>query len=284
MGLKIADVRPISLLGRQETAGFITVVRGYDMGIVIGSNTASAVAGHYVRSNRADMENAMARLASGKRINSAADDAGGVGIAARLLSQVKAMDMSIRNAEHGMAAAEIADAALVEIENMAIRIKELAVQKASGTYTSTDTTAMSAEITALNAEIARIATDTKFNNTALSSASFSFAISGTDTATAMAFPGFPSSAGTTASGADTAINSIATARGTLGAYINRLEFSINNLSNISARTSAAYSKVADADFAAESARVAKGQVLLQAGAAVLAQANASSQYALMLLQ
>lgn len=254
------------------------------MSIVVGTNTAAVTAAHYLRSNRSELEQSMARLASGQRINSAADDAGGVGIGARLLSQVRGMDMSVRNAQDGISAAQIADSALVEVQNMAIRIKELAVQKANNTYTSTDITAISAEITQLNAEIARIATDTKFNTNAVSSFAFTFAISGDDSTTSMSFPGFISSAGTTASAADTAINSIATARGTLGSFINRLEYTVNNLSGISAATSAAASRVNDTDYAAESARVAKGQVLMQAGAAVLAQANASTQYTLMLLQ
>ena len=83
---------------------------------------------------------------------------------------------------------------------------------------------------------------------------------------------------------DVAINSIATARGTLGAYINRLEYTVNNLSNVSANTAAAHSRIMDTDYAAESAEVAKGQVLQQAGAAMLAQANAAPQYVLSLLQ
>ncbi|MDC1075678.1 flagellin [Litorivicinus sp.] len=254
------------------------------MSIVIGTNVPSMAIAHHFRTTRDELETSMERLASGRRINSADDDAAGAGIAARLTAQIRGTNMSIRNAQDGISAAQVAESALVEVENMTQRIRELAVQKATGTYNSNDTTNISAEITALNAEISRIASSTKFNTHTLSSMSFSFAISGTDTTVAMAFPAFLSSAGSTASAADTAINTIATARGKLGAYINRLEFTVNNLSNISANTEAALSRIQDADFAAESAKVAKGQVLQQAGAAMLSQANASTQYVLSLLQ
>ncbi len=254
------------------------------MSIVIGTNVPALNAAHHMRTTRDGMETAMERLASGKRINSSSDDAAGVGIAARMTAQVRGLNMSIRNAQDGISAAQVAESALVEVENMAQRIRELAVQKANNTYNSTDITNISAEIIQLNAEIARIAADTKFNSLTVNSFAFTFAISGNDSTTSMSFPGFISSAGATASAADTAINSIATARGTLGSYINRLEFTVNNLSNISANTSAALSRIQDADFAAESAEVAKGRVLQQSGAAMLAQANASTQYVLSLLQ
>lgn len=254
------------------------------MSVVIGTNTASLKAAHYMSTNRSDLEQSMARLASGKRINTAADDAGGVGIGARLTAQARAMDMSARNALDGISAAEVADAALVEIQNMAIRVKELAVQKASGTYNSTDTAAIGAEITALNAEASRISGAAKFNDKTLSSGTFALAISGSDTTTSFSFPAIPTSVGSTASAAETAISTIATARGTLGATINRLEHAAASLSATATSSYASASRIQDADYARESANVAKGQVLMQAGAAVLAQANASTQYTLMLLQ
>lgn len=254
------------------------------MSIVIGTNAPAITAAHYMRTTRDGLETAMERLASGKRINSADDDAAGVGIAARLTAQVRGLNMSIRNAQDGISAAQVAESALVEVENMAQRIRELAVQKASGTYNSTDTANIQAEIDALNTEVGRIASDTKFNDALVDGKSYAFSISGSDSTVTMAFPSFPSTIGSTASAASTKLNTIATARGTLGAFINRLEYTVNNLSNISANTSAALSRIQDADYAAESAAVAKGQVLQQAGAAMLSQANAAPQYVLQLLQ
>jgi len=137
-------------------------------------------------------------------------------------------------------------------------------------------------------EIGDIATNTKFNNTAVSSMALNPAIRWDGTTEAMALPAFIAEAALTstssATDVDTVINSVAAARGSLGAFINRLEYTVNNLSNVNANTQAAYSRIMDTDYAAESANVAKGQVLQQAGAAMLAQANTSTQYVLSLLQ
>jgi len=255
------------------------------MAIVIGTNLPSIMASHHMRTTRDGLETAMERLASGSRINSAADDAAGSGIASRLEAQIRGTDMARRNAQDAISIAQVAEGALVEVENMAQRIRELAVQKAStGTYNTTDIANINAEITHLNSEISAIASNTKFNNFAVSAAGGTFASAFDGTTTTLAFPTFLTTAGTTVSAVDTAINSIATARGTLGAYINRLEYTVNNLSNVSANTAAAHSRIMDTDYAAESAAVAKGNVLQQAGAAMLAQANAAPQYVLSLLQ
>ena len=257
------------------------------MSIVINTNMPSIMAAHHMRATRDGVETAMERLASGNRINSAADDAAGSGIASRLEAQVRGTDMARRNAQDGISMAQVAEGALVEVENMAQRIRELAVQKAStGTYNTTDIANIDAEITALGAEINAIAANTKFNNFAVSATGGTFASAFDGSTTSLAFPTFLTSTavGTVVSTVDVAINSIATARGTLGAYINRLEYTVNNLSNVSANTAAAHSRIMDTDYAAESAEVAKGQVLQQAGAAMLAQANAAPQYVLSLLQ
>lgn len=255
------------------------------MSIVIGTNAPALLAAHHMRSSRGELETAMERLASGSRINSADDDSAGAGIASRLMAQMRGTDQAMRNAQAGIAVAQVAEAAMVEVENMTQRIRELAVQKAStGTYSDTDITNITNEITALNSEISDIATNTKFNNTAVSSGTGVFAIRFDGSTATMALPAFITTAGSTVTTADAALNSIATARGSLGAIINRLEYTVNNLSSVSANTAAAYSKIMDTDYAAESAAVAKGQVLQQAGAAMLAQANASPQYVLTLLQ
>jgi flagellin len=259
------------------------------MAVVIGTNSAALLAAHHLNVNRSSLDQAMTRLASGKRINSAADDAGSIGVAASLLANIKGADMAKQNANAAIAATQVADGALVEVENMLQRIRELAVQKAStGTYSDTDITNMQSEITQLMSEIGAIATNTKFNGTAVSSLAVTPAIRQDGSTSTMVLPAFIAEAAldsaSDASDVDTAINSVAAARGSLGAFLNRLESTVNNLSSISANTAAAYSRVMDTDYAAETAAVARGQVLQQAGAAVLSQANASQQYVLTLLQ
>jgi len=258
------------------------------MSVVIGTNVPALLAAHSLSTNQSDLTQAMTRLASGKRINSAADDAGSISLAANLLASVKGAAMAKQNANAGIAAVQVADSALVEVESMLQRIRELKVQSLStGTYSSTDIANMNSEITQLASEINDIAANTKFNGTKVSGLDLDPALRQDGTTAVMALPDFLSNAVAAASDVadiDTAINSAAAARGSLGAFMNRLEAAVNNLSSIQANTAAAYSRVMDTDYAAESAAVAKGQVLQQAGAAVLAQANASTQYVLTLLQ
>jgi flagellin len=259
------------------------------MAVSIGTNSAAQLAAHHLSVNRQSLEQSMTRLASGKRINSAQDDAGSIGVAASLLANIKGADMAKQNANAAIAAVQVADGALVEVEVMLQRIRELAVQKAStGTYSATDITNMQSEITQLMGEIADIQTNTKFNGTSASSMALNPAIRQNGTTEAMALPAFLAGteldSSSSATDTDSVIASVAAARGSLGAFLNRLTSTVNNLSSISANTSAAYSRVMDTDYAKETAEVARGQVLQQAGAAVLAQANASQQYVLTLLQ
>ena len=261
------------------------------MGIVINTNIPAQMASYHMSTTRDRLETAMERLSSGKRINSADDDAAGSAIAARLESQIRGTAMAKRNANDGISASQVAESALVEVENMLQRIRELAVQKAQGsssTYSDTDITNIQSEITQLMSEIGAIATNTKFNGQAVSSMALTPAIRSDGATATMVFPAFIAESAldssSNATNVDTVINSVAAARGSLGAFINRLESTVNNLSSISANTSAAYSRIMDTDYAAETAAVARGQVLQQAGAAVLSQANASQQYVLTLLQ
>ena len=253
------------------------------MAIVVNSNIPSLMAAHHTRTTRDGLETAMERLSSGRRINSADDDAAGAGIAARVLGEKMATDMAMRNAADVISMAQIAEAATVEIENMLVRIKELAVQKASGTYKAADQTLIQTEIEALNAEIDRIETDTQWNGSTIPG-TVSTVISTDGSADTITLDTIAVTTGSTVTTSDTALGEVATIRGNLGAAINRMEYTINNLSNISANLGAAHSRLMDTDYAAESAAVAKGQVLQQAGAAMLAQANASTQYVLQLLR
>ena len=255
------------------------------MSVSIGTNVASLLAAHHLRKNRVELDSAMNRLASGSRINSAADDAAGVGVASALKAQAKGLDQAMKSGQMGIAQAQVADSALVEVENMVIRIRELAVQKAStGAYTSTQIANIDAEITALNEEISSIKDNTKFNGSDVSAGGGDYVVSGGGDTATFTLPTFFASAGTTIASADASLVSVATARGTLGAMINRLQYSVNAISNTAANNYAAAGTVADTDYAEASAAVAKGQILQQAGAAILAQANASNQYVLAVLQ
>lgn len=259
------------------------------MSIVINTNTPALKAAHHVRTTVDGMNTAMERLSSGKRINSSADDAAGVSIAAKLTSQIRGLNMAIRNAEDAMSAYKVAEGAYIEVENMLQRIRELAVQKASGTYSGDDDNAINAEMDALVAEINDINNNTEFNDINIGSGPADFAPADKDGGnTSMAVDDITLSIaltnGSSVGDIDNAITEITSNRGTLGAYVNRLEYRVNNYSNISANTAAARSRIEDADFAAESANLAKFQVLQQAGTAMLAQANAAQQTVLRLIQ
>ena len=243
----------------------------------------SVMLSNYLKTNRSDTENAIERIASGSRINAANDDPAGLAISYKLDSQIRGASVSIRNANDGISAAQILDAALVEIQNIAIRIKEISVQKASGHLTVSDAENVDAEIEQLNLEMDRIATATKFNTQQVSDMTFATTISGDGESTTFQFPTIPTSGGTTTTEADEALETIAEARGLAGAYVNRLQHSIANLRSMVTNTQAALSRIVDADVALESSRLAKGQVLQQSAASMLAQANASQQLVLDLI-
>jgi flagellin len=245
--------------------------------------TSKQLAGH-LKTNQFNSEKSIERIASGKRINTAMDDASGVAISMRLDAQARGIDVSIRNARDGISAAQILDAALVEIQNMAVRIKELAVQKGSGTMSDGDKANVDAEIDQLNLEMTRIASSAKFNTWLLSEHTFNTTISGNSETTSFQFPSIPTSAGSTVASAEAALETIAAARGKAGAFTNRLEHTVNNLINVSVNTRMAHSRIVDADLALESASLAKSQVLQQTTSSMLAQANASQQFVLQLIQ
>ena len=273
------------------------------MSLVVNTNISSITAERSLATTRSAMETAMARLASGKRINSASDDAAGVAVAARMSSQIQGLNMAVRNANDGISLSKTAEGAMDEVDTMLHRMRELAMQAANGTYTAEDRTYLNHEFTRLTEEIDRVATQTKWNqDIALSNGSNStidiqvgldsghtITVSLTDISTSAL--GIGSLAVSTASGAtgalstiDAALDSLNEARAKLGAVTNRLEHTVSNLMNIVQHTEEAKSRVLDTDFAAESASLARAQVLSQAGTAMLAQANQSTQYILTLLR
>ena len=278
------------------------------MSLVVNTNVASLVASNNVRQTTGVMEQAMERLSSGRRINSGADDAAGTAIASRITSQIQGLNQSIRNSNDAISLAQTAEGALVEIENMLQRMRELAVQSETGTNTADDRGYMDDEFEQLKTEITRIAQATQFNSQDLFtttggvSTSFTFAIgynSATSDELGLTISGISSYIG--GAGAVTDIGALASVpaaitaidneldvirleRADLGSNINRLNYTIDNMSSIVVNTEAARSRIVDADFASESAALSRAQILQQAGSAMLAQANAAPQAVLSLLQ
>ena len=272
---------------------------------IINTNISSLRAQNASRLATAMQNTAMERLSSGKRINSAKDDAAGLAIASSMTASVRGMTVAIRNANDGISLAQTAEGALGEAANMLQRIRELSVQAANGTYQSTDRANLQTEVKALQDQISSIVTGTKFNGNTLFSAtstatSFSIqtGVNSGDT-TAISVTGLASvaaayastilvdnvsNAGAAITASDAALTQVANARANLGANQNRLEANVNLLTANINNLSEARSRIEDADFSVESASLAKAQILSQASTAMLAQANQSQQNVLSLLK
>ena len=291
---------------------------------VINTNVAASITANALTKNERAMSQAMERLSTGQRINNAGDDAAGLAIASRMTSQVNGLNMAVRNANDAISLVQTADGALIEVTNMLQRMRELAVQAASGTYSSTDRTALDVEYEALKAGIEDIADDTQWNGTNLLNGASAFAfhvganasqtisltIGDFETEEGSATSGIfealadgatsnndgsgddldgldvdtVSNAGTAITYIDTAISRVNAHRATLGATINRLEYAADNLANVSQNTSASRSQVLDADYASETTELARTQIIQQAATAMLSQANQQAQTVLALLK
>jgi flagellin len=265
-----------------------------------------------VRNNRS-LSSSMEQLSTGKRINSAADDAAGLAITNKMTSQIRGLNQAVRNANDGISLMQTAEGATTEITNMLQRMRELAVQASNDTYTSFDRSALNAEVTALKAEISRIGDNTEWNGmklfTATSAGSaggigtsgqvrLQVGVDGTDTdriavqlneinSTTLGVSGISLSTTSGATSAlatlDIAIGKIDDDRATFGATINRLTYAVDNLTNVSQNTSASRSRILDTDYAKASSELARTQIIQQAATAILAQANQSQQSVLKLL-
>jgi flagellin len=272
---------------------------------VINTNSAALRAQNGSRMANNELQTAMARLSSGSRINSASDDAAGLAVSNSMQSQITGMSQAISNANDGISLAQTADGALSEVTNNLQRIRELAVQSASGTYTDDDRTNMQAEVTQLQNQITNIIGDTTFNGTSLFSTTADTTTSiqtgasagqtvditvgkldavktaltlkvdtAADANTALAATG----------GLDDALKQVDTVRAGLGASESQLNSVVNNLTNEVTNLTDAKSRISDADFSVETTNLAKAQILSQASTAMLAQANQSQQGVLKLLQ
>jgi flagellin len=277
------------------------------MALAIATNNAALNAAASASSVNRDMETSMARLSTGKRINTASDDAAGVAISSRLSAEIRGTDQAIRNALDGSALIDTAEGAHKEIENILQRMREVSIQAANDTNNVQDRSNLQAEMDALSAEIDRIAGTTTWAGTSLmatGTTSFSFQVgsaTGTQNQISVAINEMDAEAlnvqvadvdlgtsGTSRTSAvatiDAAIKTVNDQRSELGAVSNRLNHTVNNLTNISSNLSAAKGGIEDADFALETTNLAKNQILQQASTAMLAQANASKQNVLSLLQ
>jgi len=285
------------------------------MAQTINTNVKSLTAQRNLNASQSTMTTSMQRLSSGLRVNSAKDDAAGLAIAERMNTQVRGMNVAIRNANDGISLAQTAEGGMQEVSNMLQRMRELAVQSANGTNSADDRANLDAEFQALNSEIGRIAETTTFNGIAVlntsgsttgsgsaavtTSASIAFQVgantsSGTENTLSInltKLEGLASGTGiTTASGStaamtaiDTMIGTVTTARASFGAVQSRFESAINNLQIGVENQSAARGRIMDADFAVETANLTRSQILQQAGNAMVAQANSSPQSVLQLL-
>ncbi|OJY69791.1 MAG: flagellin [Sphingobium sp. 66-54] len=263
---------------------------------VIASNVSALRAQNASNVANKGLSQAMERLSTGKRINSAKDDAAGLAIATKMTAEVRGLSAARRNANDGISLTQTAEGALGDISNMLQRMKELAIQAANGTNDTASKANIKEEGDALIAQIGKVAA-TKYNGVDLFSATATNIQVGTgatdqvsittgamDTTT-LTINALDISAGTASFGAiDTALGTVTTARAKMGAMQSRLDSAVSNLTSTITNLSDARSRIEDADFSEESTALAKNQILSQASTAMLAQANQSQQGVLSLLR
>ena len=266
---------------------------------VINTNIGALKAANASNAAGKALGTAMERLSTGKRINSAKDDAAGLAITTSMTSQVRGMNQGIRNANDGISMAQTAEGALSEVTNMLQRQRELTVQASNNTYSADDLANLASEMTALNTQITSVLANSEFNGQKLFDASAGTAgvvtvqaganeadaididlsanlTTDADLAAAAAVDVEALAAGDIAL-FDTAIKTVSTVRAGLGASQNQLESAVTNLNNNITNLSDARSRIEDTDYSAETTALAKSQILSQASSAMLAQANQSQQ-------
>ena len=271
----------------------------------INTNVGALTAARSSYEVNKSMETSMARLSSGKRINSAADDAAGLAISNRLNAEIQGINQSIRNAADAQAMLGVAEGALEQVHSLLLRMRELAVQSSSETVSAADRDLLQTEVAQLEGEIQRVANDTTWAGVTLMDGGFTtgatFQIGprsgdniqlsiGTIDATTAGGLALASHISTASAAMayiatiDAAISHVATDRARYGAVMNRLDHAVANMANTAMNLSTAKGRIEDADFAAETSNLARAQVLQQASMAMLAQANASKQNILSLFQ
>ena len=275
------------------------------MGLQIATNVGALNAYRNLSANQNDVSKSLEKLSSGLRINRAADDAAGLAISEGLRSQVNGLNVAARNAQDGISVIQTAEGALTEVHSILQRVRDLAVQAGNDSNNADSRTAIKTEIDALGDELTRVAESTNFNGIKLlngDNASLTFQVGAGSTAAedqiAVTLTDFSAlgadvkaltvdtAANALASIAalDTEITAVSTARAGYGAVQNRFESTINSLQVSAENLSAAKSRIADTDMAAEMVRYTASNILQQAGTAMLAQANQSGQGVLQLLR
>ncbi|QHW32596.1 flagellin [Paenibacillus rhizovicinus] len=238
--------------------------------------------------NNAAASKNMEKLSSGLRINRAADDAAGLAVSEKMRGQIRGLDQAQRNVQDGISFVQTAEGAMNEVSAMLVRMKELNVQKANGTYSTSDKSNIDLELDQLGSQIDSILNNTTFNG--ISVAGTTITIQANDSTVQIALSGVATTNITgldsTASlgGISTAITATSTQRAKLGAMQNRLEYTSNNLGTTSENMQASESRIRDTDMASEMVKLSKNNILLQASQAMLAQANQQPQGVLQLLR
>ena len=280
------------------------------MGMSINTNPGAILAAVAAQRASKMMDEAMTRLSTGKRLNSAKDDPGALQVALRMEAEINGLAASLKNANDAQAAIDTGEGALKEVHTLLLRMRELAVQGSTGSVTTADRTALNAEVSALETEIDRIGTSTTWGGINLLNGTYSSGkkivfqigprsgntlsftmgyVKATTTAGAQGTLGLLSDVLTQTKASayinviDGAISIISTRRGTFGAVSNRLDSTIANLTNMKANIETAKGQIVDTDFATETAKLARAQILMQAATAMLAQANASKNQTLKLI-
>ncbi len=272
------------------------------MALVVNSNIASLNAQRNLGGSTNDLQTNFERLSSGKRINSAKDDAAGLQISSRLTAQINGLNQAARNANDGISLSQTAEGALDEYTNALQRMRTLSVQSLNGSNSNADRKALDAEFTELETELTRISTDTGFAGEKLLNGTYTskfFQVGadagqkievsiGRNFAAASTISTVGISAASQASRAlvkiDAALAIVTSTRADLGAKQNRFASVIRSNDNTAQNLSASRSRIQDTDYAAESAALARSTVLQQASSSMLAQANQQPQIALSLLQ
>ena len=278
---------------------------------VINTNVNALFSQNALKVNSRNLTSAMEQLSTGSRINSAKDDAAGLAIGNIMTSNIRGLSQAVRNANDGINMAQTAEGAMIEQTNMLQRMRELAVQSSTATYSSTQQGYLDTEFQALSTQINNIATQTTWNgdgileakkgnnsdgkysiivgsdNGAMGLASITVTIDDVTSATlGIATAAISDSTKATAaiSTIDTALGKINTARSKLGASINQLTYASDNLTNVVQNTTASRSQILDTDYATATTKLASSQIIAQAATAMLAQANQSQQSVLALLK
>jgi len=276
---------------------------------VINTNIKSLVSQDAIAKNNRALTNAMQQLSTGKRINSASDDAAGLAISSRMTSQIRGLDQAIRNGNDAISMMQTTEGAMIEMTNMLQRMRELAIQSSNDTYAIEDREYLDIEYQQLIAEINRVTTDTQWNGMNVLDGTGGANSDGvlksqvganegqtiTHTISDMSSDGEldmisdtdildRDNAANAITQVDEALDVINRERAGIGAIVNRISYSVDNLANVSLNTSASRSRIVDADYAKASSELARSQIVEQAATAMLAQANQQPQTVMQLLK